>query len=523
MKEELDGIKLEGRDLKGARELPGRARDPGKGVERQQFLEEVENLSRFLSVPPAREIPEEVSISEVPKVVHARSSSIDGKLIISREFEGHIHLILKKEAFSLFIPEEADSVPQVHDMSWIYAEAPKDLWYDLRATPPRLFSNYDPVNLFSQLGEGHRKQVLKSLLLFVRASALRGQLTFSTYFALLLRFLRREYRLRGSERRIVEMISRNPYLDTRDFKMAGLSSASVSRALRNLRTLGFVFGPDNVDLSKLGLITIVADYPNSRGYVEAFWEFPFTYTQLIPISSSARVHSYILIPRDAVAAIKGLSKLDVRVGVARVAHQKLGHEADGNLAEMALKNLTTAIKEYELHSTNLGRALSREDIRILNIALREGRVTEGMLRGEVGSPKLRLMNLRRAGIIRRCFLIEAPIGCDPMIFRVRCSLGEMKRLTETLASMSSVLTHYIEGDENYCLSVAFVRPQLKGELSIGMKAIYGDDLVLAEELIYPRPLWTLPEELWDEGARRFRWEGALESLIDSLSRVSRSL
>jgi hypothetical protein len=56
-----------------------------------------------------------------------------------------------------------------------------------------------------------------------------------------------------------------------------------------------------------------------------------------------------------------------------------------------------------------------------------------------------------------------------------------------------------------------------------MKAIYGDDLVLAEELIYPRPLWTLPEDLWDEGARKFRWEGALEGLMDSLSRVSRSL
>jgi len=486
------------------------------------LLNEVENLSEFLNVPPARGIPTEVSIDDVPKWVHARSSLIEGKLLISRELEDHIHSILKKEAFSLFIPEEADSVPQVHDMSWIYAEAPKSLWYDIRVNPPKIFSNYDPIGLFSQIGERHRKQVLKSLLLLVRASALRGQLTFSTYFALLLKSLRREYKLRNSERKLIEVISRNPYVSTQDLRAVGLSDASISRALRNLRTLRFVFGPENVDLSKLGFITVVADYPNSKRYIEAFWEFPFTYTQLIPISSSARVHAYIMMPIDALNAFKDLSELGVRVGVAIAALQRLKPEAGrGSLSEMALRSLTAGEYGPPHHSVG-SRALSWDDIKILNAVMREGRVTEGMLRGKVRSPKQKLSDLRRDGIIRRCFLIEAPVGCDPVLFKVRCNLGEMRRLTESLASMSSVLTHYIEGEESYCLSVAFVKPQLKGDLLIGMRAVYGDDLLLAEELLYPSPLWTLPEELWDEGAKRFKWREALDSLSESLASVSRS-
>ncbi len=483
------------------------------------FLDEVESLSRFLDVPPARGIPTQVSIDDVPKGVHAKSSAIGGKLVISKELKDYIHLVLKKEAFSLFIPEEADSVPQVHDISWIYAEAPRSLWYDIRVSPPKIFSNYDPIGLFSRIGERHKKQILKSLLLLVRASALRKQLTFSTYFALLLKFLRREYRLRESERKLIDVISRNPYASTQDLKIAGLSDASISRALRNLRTLGFIFGPENVDLSKLGLLTIVADYPNLRRYIEAFWEFPFTYTQLIPMSSSARVHAYIMLPIDALNAMRDLSKLDVRIGVAKAALQRLERGADRNaLSEMALRNMKA--KEYEQphHNVEL-RDLSKEDIKILNVVLREGRVTEGKLKGVVKSPKSRLMNLRKAGIIRRCFLIEAPIGCDPILFRVRCNLGEVRRITETLA-MSSVLTHYVEGDENYCLSVAFVRPQLKGDLLIGMRAIYGEDLLLAEELLYPNPLWTIPEELWDDEAKRFRWREALEDLLKSLAPVS---
>ncbi|MDW8035246.1 MAG: Lrp/AsnC family transcriptional regulator [Candidatus Korarchaeum sp.] len=300
----------------------------------------------------------------------------------------------------------------------------------------------------------------------------------------------------------------------------GISDATISRSLGDLREAGFLFGPENVDLWSLGLTVVLADFPNRRSYEEAFWEFPYTYTQMIPLSGSSRIHAHLVIPFKAVNDFRKLSKYGIRIGVVKRTLQKLKCGSLGrSLASMARAYLRSSLSplSVRVRVTPPPVRLYWQDIRVLNMVMRDGRVTEQTLR-KVGirSAKQRLSKLREAGIIRRYYMVESPPGFDTVLIRVRCGVEEMDRLSETLGSMTTVLTQYVEGDERYCLAVALVRREVKSDILFGVRAIYGDDLELAEEILDIHTSWLLPEELWDQKRQTFSWEEPLNSLIDRL-------
>ncbi|MCS7103926.1 MAG: hypothetical protein NZ992_08655 [Candidatus Korarchaeum sp.] len=98
--------------------------------------EEVERLRDFLGVEPARGLPETVELIDSGPEVHATSSLRAGRLLLSRSLDKILDKVIKKEALSLFIPKEADSVPQVHDLSWVHAGVDDSIWEPLRRDPP---------------------------------------------------------------------------------------------------------------------------------------------------------------------------------------------------------------------------------------------------------------------------------------------------------------------------------------------------------------------------------------------------
>ncbi|MDW8035245.1 MAG: hypothetical protein RMI85_02165, partial [Candidatus Korarchaeum sp.] len=136
------------------------------------------------------------------------------RLLLSRSLDKILDKVIKKEALSLFIPKEADSVPQVHDLSWVYAGVDDSIWKPLRRDPPGIFGNYDPTRLLRILDENSLKAVIREVLLLLRCSAVRGQLSFPIYFAMLRRAVGRELKMTEAERRIIELLSADPYAKT---------------------------------------------------------------------------------------------------------------------------------------------------------------------------------------------------------------------------------------------------------------------------------------------------------------------
>lgn len=483
-----------------------------------KFLnEQIENLEKLLGVPPARTRPKSIEFTDLDPSIHSTSSLRGDKLLISRTLE--VEKIIKKEALSLFIPEGTDLVPQIHDLSWIYSEIDESIWKPLRDDPPRIFSNYN--TLISKLNGRTLLRILREVVLPIRCSALRDQLTFSLYFALLRRALSRELKLSKAEREIVKLLSVNPYANPEEMRAElGLSDATISRAIRKLRESEFLFGPENVDIWKLGLTVAVADFPNERNYKEAFWEFPYTYTQMTPLSRYSRAHAYLVVPPDSLRDLRKLQKQDVRIGVVKRTLQRFNYgKVTGNIASIASAYLRShpSASSVSIRVSPPPVKLTREDIRVLNIVMKEGKVTETSLkRSGIRSAKLRLNKLRNSGILKRYYMVGYPPGFDILLIRVECGVEEMNRLAETLGSLATIITHYIEGDKNYCLTIALAEKEVKSELLVGVKVIYGDEVEIAEEVLTPCPLWLFPEELWDERRQTFRWEEPLNRLVEKL-------
>lgn len=487
-----------------------------------RLLSEVSLIRETLGVECERPIPRSVEPGGSPAHIHATSSlGEDGRLILSSELLHYGDFIIKKEAFSLFIPPEADEVPQVHDLAWAYSGAPRDLWESVRVRPPRPFDNYDPIRLFSLIPRESKLRAIRDTLLYVKASAKRGELSFSLYLHILSRFLGMEIKLTDVDRKVLNVLSTDPYADAKRIKeRAGISEASISRSLRKLRMMGCLFGPENVKLWKLGLITVVASFPNRRRYREAFWRFPFTYTQMIPVSGEARVHAYLVVPRASFRDLLGLEKIGVELGIAKRTVQRFNFSPPGD-------PMTAMVRAYLSSGTSEGLRsfqaepppirLSRTDIRVLNHIMREGKATSSSL-SKVGvrSAKQRLGKLRSAGIIGNYYMIGLPIGYEVLLFRISCSYGESDRLASTLASVGTATVSYVEGRRSYCLAFVLSTRELRSGVIRGVRAIYGDGVELAEDVIDVNPMWLLPEELWDERRQTFSWERPLEELLTEL-------
>lgn len=487
-----------------------------------KLLREVSNIRRAFGIEPERPLPTSVEIVDIPTNLHSKSSLLDdGRLLLSSKLLQHADLILKKEAFSLFIPPQADDVPQVHDLAWAYSEVPDEIWESVRVRAPRPFDNYDPVMLFSLLTSSSKSRVIRDTLLYVKASASRGQLTLPLYLYVLNRFFGREMRLTDAERRIIEVLSANPYANTKEIKeKARVSEASISRSLRRLRTMGYIFGPENVKLWKLGLTTVIASFPNRRKYREAFWRFPFTYTQVIPVSGEGRVHAYLVVPRSSLGDLLRLQKVGVELGIVRRTIQRFNFTPPRNPLTVMVRGYLSS--EASDHFTPFEPEpppirLSKRDIRVLNHIMREGRATSSSLRRKgIRSAKQRLGKLRSSGIIGSYYMVELPMGYEVVLFRLSCPHEEASRLASTLSSVTTTAVNYVEGRRSYCLALTFSTRELKSDMVRGIRAIYGDEVELAEDVMDIHPAWLLPEDLWDEGRQTFRWEGPLEELLIAL-------
>ncbi len=164
--------------------------------------------------------------------------------------------------------------------------------------------------------------------------------------------------------------------------------------------------------------------------------------------------------------------------------------------------------------------LSKRDIRVLNHIMREGRATSSSLRRKgIRSAKQRLGKLRSSGIIGNYYMVELPMGYEVVLFRLSCTSKEAERLASTLSSVTTTAVNNVEGRRSYCLALTFSTRELKSDLVRGIRAIYGDEVELAEDVMDIHPAWLLPEELWDEGRQTFRWEGSLEELLITLKEV----
>ncbi len=492
-----------------------------------KFLNEVSIIKREFDIEPERPIPSKVEVTNAPASIHETSSlSDEGVLRISSHLEDYLEQVLRKEALSIFIPCEADEVPQVHDLAWAYSGIPKEVWESIRVKAPDPFYNYNPPLLFSQLSKRSRMKVIRDTLLFVRASSKRGQLTFPLYLYILNRFFGRSIKLREADKRIIRVLSANPYAKTNEIKERGkVSEASISRSIRRLRELGYLFGPENVKLWKLGLVTVVASFPNVREYRDAFWRFPFTYTQMIPLSSESRVHAYLVIPKSSFRDLMILAKLGVELGIVKRTIQRYNFDPPKDV-------LASMIRAY-LNSPDSGRLvpydaesppvrLSRVDIRILNQVMIDGKVTGASLsKMGIRSAKQRLVKLRSSGIIGNFYMVELPRGYEMSLFRVACPYEEMERLANTLSSVATTLVHYVSQKEPYCLAISLTSRELKSDLARGLKSIYGDEIRASGDVMDIHTLWLLPEDLWDEKRQTFRWERPLRELVSALKEIRR--
>ena len=490
-----------------------------------RFKKELNRVVDLIGLPPARRLPVDIVVEDfTPTPGRCSYLHEDGTLRIPTDYIIWLDVIIRKEALSWLIPPEADSVPQVHDIAWAYAEAPRELWEDCRLKPRDIFYNYDPISTFSYLSKKSKLKVLKGLVPAIRAAALSGNLTFPIYLALLNRFVSYEVELTNSDMKVIDVLSDNPYATREEIRRkGGVSSSSISRSLTKLRKLGYIFGPQNVYLWGLGLTVLIASFPNQKKYREAFWNFKFTYNMMIPISGGLNAHAYIVLPIKGVPEMEALRDFGVEIGVVKSTRQRLRLDHPENVIESMVK---AYLRDYEGEVADLVEVsepsvrITKQDLRILNLVLLEGKVTSTYLAEKgIKSPKQRLNKLKRAGLIREFYMVEFPKGMDRIFVKVRRPKEELIRFTETLGSVATTIAQYAEGRGcGACLAIVSMKPEVKGDLLRGIKLIYGDDLVIADEVLDIHPSWYLPEELWDESKRAFKWENEVEKLIKSLER-----
>jgi len=484
---------------------------------RERLGEEITRAIRELRLEAVRPRPEEVVFS-----FRVERPVLDGKsLLLPADIpHGWIKYALRQAAFMVLLPETG--VPQVEDLGWVYSEAPRKVWLRYRVKPEGPFQDYDPISLFSQLNS--RQDVIKALrtsVLVIRCAAKRRGLSFPMLMSLVNRIVIPRIRLCETAKKIMEILSRNPRANLEDFKGAGLSPSSVSRYMKRLRSLGYLFGPENVNTFKLGLKTVLVSFPNVKKFRDALIGFPYTYSILIPISSEVKAHAYLVFPAEGLDDLEELRDRGMEFSTVEQTFQRLNLEPREDVVERVSEAFLTSCSSGRraYFTENLPEVrITREDIRILNCVMECGRVSASFLskRG-IRSAKQRLFRLREYGYIVRVYLLGFPFGVDKAMIKVMRGLEEMERLGEALGCVASTIVHYVRGDFEGCVALSVVREEIRGKLYKMMKVLYGDDLLIAEDILDIQPGWRLPEHLWNEEMQSFEWEEPLEILKRSIS------
>lgn len=488
----------------------------------ERLLSEIKRASSIMRVEPLRPPPEVVKLEDfdpMPGYRYGVATSGSEMRISSKLSEDLIDLVIRREAFIHLLPSDEEELPQILDLAWAYSEPPEDLWRSCYSAPKyAMFQNYEPFKVFYTLPRKRRREALRRILLAVRALSFEGALDFPKFHYLLRRMLAPFFKPTPADNKILRVLKRDPYASRDKLKReTGLSPASISRSVNRLRNMGFISGPANVDLSRLGLLTLVVTFPNTRELKEAFMTFPFTYRIFEPISREVEAHAFLLMPREALRYIESLE--DLGLGVYQVIKQKfiLNLSPPKDPMEPLLEALREEHADVEsgVEVSWPRRRISREDLRVLNIALLRGEVKPSYLR-EVGisSPRYKLRKLKEEGILSHFYTLGVPPSGDDLLLRVELEEKQFRRLVEAIGKVSTVIAAYIRGSgwEGFMGSL-LPKDHLRGKLIRGLKLLLGDRLTLAEDAIDYLGEWTIPVHLWDEEKQRFVWEEDLGLLL----------
>ncbi len=492
---------------------------------------EIEYLKGELMLPLKRGPPAKVEVVEEPLRIHRTSSLKKDTLRISAEVieSGGLDAwrkIIRKEVLSMTISPELDElVPQVHDLGWVASGLSKKLWEKARLPPHPKFSNYDPY-ILEALSKGSLLGLVGSLISIMNESSELGDPDFFTYFSLLKRAVVEEVELNQSEMTVLRALTDDPTIKPKEIKEKyGLSEPTISRALRKLRLLGFIFGPENVNTKKLGLSTISIEYPNVRELRNAFWDFPFTYTQVVPTSSEVDALALLLMPQESLHhLVREFRSFGFRVFKSKLSYHGFRISSKEHLWEVIGRALNEDIPRegHFCEGRSRGRErfrLLRDDLRILNHIMVNGRVTikdvEAM---GVSSPRYRLSRLREYKFIMHRYMVEVPKGLDLIYVKIRCEEGEFPKVARIFTPVSACTLHYMEGSGfRGCAGMVFVGKDEKGDLISTLYTILGRRLLVATDVIHVNPLWLIPDELWSERLQKFEWESPFSGLLSRIS------
>ncbi len=476
---------------------------------------EVKKASRLLGLEVRRAIPKRVMVVEdLPRggCTHRESDT----LLVSASLVGNeLQYVLAKEAaVSLLVPE-ADEVPQVHDLAWIYSSAPRGLWERCRVPPGSPFHDYDPYRLFSVVPPRERHRILGTIIRVVNVSTRLGGLEFPMFMALLHRAVYSSVGLSESNVRLIQIISENPRATSDYVKRRGMGGSSLTRSTTKLKALGMLSGPENVSYNRLGLSTFVISFPNRRECRRAFWRFPYTRGMMVPLSGELDALSYISYPLEGMDDLLSLGNLGLDAFLVKETALKWNFGPPRNPFEAAGLNGSEMVGKSEGPEVTSPPPVQvdRIDLMVLNLVLGEGRVSTSMLvRMGVPEARSRLKKLREAGIIVGSYRLALPMGVEKAVVLVESGPREMDTLSGVLGSAGPAMVQHLEGETSRLMGVLMAPPNVRGNVLRVIRAMYGERLLLAEESVDIEPGWRLPVDLWDEKSQRFRWEEPLERL-----------
>ncbi len=489
----------------------------------KRLLSEIRRASSIMRVDPLRSSPREVMLENFDPTPGYRYgvATSEGRMRISSKLSDElIELVIRREAFIHLLPEGEGELPQIIDLAWAYSEPPEDLWKSCYSAPKyAMFQNYEPFKMFYTLpSRKKRMEALRRILLAVRSLSSQRALDFPRYHYILRRMLAPFFKPTPADNKMLKVLKKDPYASRDKLRReTGLSPASISRSLSRLRDMGFISGPANVDLSKLGLLTLVVTFPNRRELRDSLMTFPFTYRVFEPVSRDVDAHAFLLIPREALNYMESLEEMGL--GVYQVIKQKfiLNLSPPKNPMELLLEALQEEHADVEsgIEVSWPKRKISREDLRVLNVALLKGEVKPSHLK-EIGvsSPRYKLRKLKEEGILSHFYTLGVPPAGDDLLLRLELEENQFRRLVEAIGKVSTVIAAYIRGSSwEGSMGSLLPKDYLRGRLVRGLKLLLGDRLILAEDAIDYLGEWTIPLHLWDEEKQRFMWEDDLSLLL----------
>ena len=479
---------------------------------------EARKASRLLGLEVRRAAPERVEVVEdLPGGGCTRREG--DALLVSADLTGDSlpYVLAKEAAVSLMVPQ-ADEVPQVHDLAWIYSSAPRELWERCRVPLEGPFHDYDPLRLFSLVPTRERLGVLGTAIRMVNASARLGNLEFPTYMAILHGVVYWSVGLSKYDVKLILTISENPRATSDYMKRMGMGGSSLTKSAAKLKALGMLSGPESVDYRKLGLSTFVISFPNRKGCRRAFWRFPYTRGMLVPASGEVDAHSFLSYPNKGIDDLLSLGDLGLGVFLVRETVLRFNFDPPGDPFEaVSPAGPLEARGSGGVPASPPSVRIDGVDLGILNRVLGEGRVSAAALRNEgVPEARSRLKRLREAEIIVRSYRMALPTGVGRTVVVVEGGPEEMGILSGVLRSGGHALVRRLEGEAPRLMGELMAPPEIRGDVLRVVRALYGERLLLAEESVGIEPGWRLPADLWDEESQGFRWREPLQGLVRDL-------